>query len=148
MKISKLRVSRTLEVPGQQDTEVATVVSFRNAENASEMLELCGGDLSKAMSYFNTGRWSESRTKVSNALANKTPAQRAVDKMITAFSTLNPKLSEGQVRQIVLAMPNIAESLKGGLEGKLPAEIDETHPIFSKSDETEGEPAEIAEAKA
>jgi len=126
MKTQQIEVSRTIEIPGQKDEQRSTKVSFRNAENGNEMLQLCGGDLAKAMSYFNAGRWAELRTKVSNALANKTPQQRAVDKMIAAFQSINPSLSESQVRTIVLAMPNMSTAV-GVSSEVLPKEIDENY---------------------
>jgi hypothetical protein len=138
MKSEKIKVTRNVEIPGQKDEERSTTVTFKTAENAVEMLELCGNDSAKAMSYFNAGRWAEFRTKVSNALANKTPQQRAVDKMVAAFKTLNPALSDAQVRTIVLAMPNMAEAV-GTASEVLPAEIDETYFDAKKSDATNEE---------
>lgn len=140
MKIDKISVSRTVEIPGQKDEERKTTVSWRNAETPAEMLELVGNDAAKAMSYFNAGRWAEYRTKVSNALANKTPQQRAVDKMVAAFKSLNPSLSDAQVREIVLAMPNMAAAV-GTASEVLPAEIDETYFDAKKTGEGEGEGA-------
>jgi len=102
------------------------------------MLALCGADANKAMSYFNAGRWAEFRTKVSNALAGKTPEQRAVDKMVSAFKSINPSLSDEQVRSIVLAMPNMASATAKSVS-KLPDEIDESY--FEKNPEAEGESA-------
>lgn len=141
MKIDKIKVSRNVEVPGQADVERSTTVSFQAAENATEMLSLCGGDAAKAMSYFNAGRWAEFRTKVSNALANKTPQQRAVDKMIAAFKSINQGLSDEQVRNIVLAMPNMQTAV-GNMADVLPAEIDETY-FDNKS--AEGESSDAAQ---
>jgi hypothetical protein len=138
MKSDAIKVSRTIEIPGQSDQERSTTVTFRTAETAQEMLALCGGDASKAMSYFNAGRWSEFRTKVSNALAGKTPEQRAVDKMVAAFKSINPSLSDEQVRSIVLAMPNMASATAKSVS-KLPDEIDESY--FEKNPE-----AEVSEA--
>lgn len=153
MKTEKIAVSRTVTVPGQKDEERKTTVTFRSAENAAEMLALCGQDAAKAMTYFNAGRWAEFRTKVSNALANKTPQQRAVDQMVKAFSSLNPALSEEQVRQIVLAMPNMTVAV-GTASEVLPAEIDETYFDAKKSEgakdeeKSEGETEEKSEEPA
>jgi hypothetical protein len=146
MKTEKIAVSRNVEIPGQKDEERKTTVTWRNAENAIEMLELVGNDAAKAMSYFNAGRWAEFRTKVSNALANKTPQQRAVDKMVSAFKSLNPMLSEAQVREIVLAMPNMQAAV-GTASEVLPAEIDETYFDAKKatSETPEGEASETPE---
>lgn len=146
MKNEKIAVSRTVEIPGQKDEERKTTVSWRNAENAAEALELCGNDVAKFMSYFNSGRWAEFRTKVSNALANKTPQQRAVDKMVAAFKSLNPSLSDKQVREIVLAMPNMQTAV-GTANEVIPAEIDETYFDSKKSDaKSEGDTSESQES--
>jgi hypothetical protein len=147
MKTDKIKVSRTVEVPGQKDEERATTVTFRNAETPAEMIELCGGDAAKAMSYFNGGRWADFRTKVSNALANKTPQQRAVDRMVAAFQSINPGLSEAQVRTMILAMPNMGTAVATASE-VLPAEIDETYFDKKKADKTNGDSGETPEGEA
>lgn len=127
MKIEQTKVSRTLVIPGQKDVERSTTVSFKLAENAQEAVELCGGDTAKFLSYFNGGRWAELRTKVSNGLVNKSPQQRAVDKLISAFKTLNPKMSDAQLRAMALSVPGIADAVETASDEVLPAEIDESY---------------------
>lgn len=134
METQKIKVSRTVEVPGQKDVERSTTVSFRNAQTAAEALELCGNDVGKFMGYFNSGRWAELRTQISNTLANKTPQQRAVDKMISAFKLMNPKLSDTQLRAMALAVPGIADAAGTGVEDVLPAETDEAYFAAKKAD--------------
>lgn len=138
MKIEKTKVSRTVETPGQSDQERSTTVSYKVAENAQEALEICGNDLAKFLSYFNGGRWAELRTMVSNTLANKTPAQRAVDKMISAFKTLNPSMSDAQLRTLALSVPGIAEAAQGGTDEVCPTETDEAY-FYAKSREGQKE---------
>lgn len=138
MKTTKTKVTRNIEVPGQSDQERATTVTFREAENAAEMIEICGGDNKKALDYFNSGRWAELRTKVSNALAGKTTEQRSVDKMISAFKAINPALSDEQVRTIVLAMPGMGDAV-AKTTSPVPSEIDDTY--FDKEEKPAEPPA-------
>ncbi len=148
MKITKKPVSRVMAVPGQPDVERKTTVAFRDAENTNELLELSGNDLATALKFFNDGRWAALRTKVSNALANKTPEQRAVDKMIDAFKLINPTLTDEAVRAMVLSMPNMQAALTTALAA-IPAETDESY--FDKAEVAEAEAAvapEIAEVSA
>ena len=142
MLVEKIKVSRTVEVPGQKDEERDTTVSFRKAESAADMIELTGG-LDKALEYFNNGRWSELRTQVSNALAGKSTEQKAVDKMISAFRSLNPALTEEAARTMVLSMPNMEAATKVSSD-ILPKEIDDTYFVAKKAAKA---PAEAAPAQ-
>ena len=100
------------------------------------MLALSGGNLAQALEVFNDGRWATLRTQISNALAGKTPEQRAVDKIISAFRSINPSLTEEQARVMVLSMPNMESASKVATD-ILPAAIDDTYFVGKK---TEAEP--------
>lgn len=126
MKVEAIKVTRTVEVAGQSDTERETTVNFRKAESSAEMIALCNGNAASALDYFNAGRWAELRTKVSNALAGKSPQQKAVEKMVTAMRTINPALTEEQARTLVLAMPNMSEAVSVQAE-MLPKTIEDTY---------------------
>lgn len=140
MKEVKIPVTRILSVPGQADIERKTTVTFRHAESTQEMLELTGQNLAKVLDLFNSGRWAELRTKVSNKLANKSPEQRAVDKLIDAYKTINPTLDDGAIRAMVLSMPGMKQALESALES-VPTETDEA--FYAKSaDEPADAPAE------
>lgn len=123
MKEVKIPVSRVLTIPGQDDVERKTTVTFRHAETTAEMLTLLDGKLDRVLEVFNAGRWTEFRTKVSNALANKTPEQRAIDKMIDSYKTLG--IEETQARAMILSIPGMADKLNAAL-ASIPPEIDET----------------------
>lgn len=143
----KIPVSRQMEVPGAASIERKTTVSFRHAESTKEMLELVGNDAKKALALFNAGRWAELRTKVSNALANKTPQQRAADKLIDAYKTINPDLDEAAIKAMVLSMPGMKDALNAAMEA-IPAETDEAYFEKSKDEAKDGEKAEGESADA
>ncbi len=145
MKITKTKVSRTMEIPGQGDVERSTTVAFKEAETPEEMIQLCGNDRAKALGYFNAGRWADLRTSVSNKLAGKSSEQRNFDKMVSAFQSLNPALSTEQVNQIVLSMPNMADALKNQSGSDIPAETDEEF-FAAKKDEKKDAPTGEAAA--
>ncbi len=134
MKVEKITVTRSVEIPGQKDLlDRKTTVSFRQAESAEDMLNLCGGKIEQALEYFNGGRWSELRTQVSNALAGKSTEQKAVDKMIAAFRSINPSLTEEAARTMVLSMPNMEAATKVASD-ILPEEIDDTYFVAKKAE--------------
>lgn len=126
MKLESIKVTRTIEVAGQSDTERETSVNFRKAESAGEMLEICGGNVVAALEFFNAGRWAELRTKVSNALAGKSKEQKSVEKMVAAFRAINAALTEEQARTIVLSMPGMVEASAANVE-VLPKVIEDTY---------------------
>lgn len=136
MITEKKPVSRVLEVPGLEDVKRSTIVNFRSAENASEMAALCDNDGKKVLEYFNEGRWAEMRASVSNALAGKSPEQKAVERMVAAMKTINPSLSDEQARTIVLGMPNMEAATRVSTE-ILPAEIDDTYFATKKAEKTD-----------
>ena len=146
MKIEKIKVSRNVEVAGQADVERSTTVAFRAAENAQEMLEICGGSLESVLKNFNEGRWANLRTQTSNALAGRSPEQKAVDNIVKAFKVMNPGLSDEQIRVMVLAMPNMEAATKVGTD-ILPAEIPDTffeEKKAAKKAEKESEPEAVS----
>ena len=143
MKIENKEVSRWVKVPtvdGEKDQERKTTVKFRSAETVQDALELCGGDAAKVLENFNSGRWADLRTQTSNALAGKTTEQRSVDKMIEAFTAINPNLSKEQIREIVLKMPGMSEAVER-TESSLPAEIPDTYFDRKKEEKKTSEPA-------
>lgn len=126
MEIKKIAVSRTIEVPGQKDSvERKTNVNVRFATTGQEMVELAGS-LEKALEFFNDGRWAPIRTQVSNALAGKSVEQKAVDRMVAAFKTMNPALTDEAARTMVLSMPGMEAASQVTTE-ILPPEIDDTY---------------------
>lgn len=131
MQVKKTEVSRVIETPGGPSVTRKTEVNFRSAENVQEMLELSGGDLKNVLSIFNSGRWSEIRTKCSNALAGKSPQQKAVEKMISAMKVMMPDLTDEQVKATVLSLPGMSAAASTSVE-VLPAEIDDTY--FDKAE--------------
>ena len=140
MKVERILVSRNIEIPGQKDTvERKTNVLFRKAETPNEMIELCGGSVEKALELFNDGRWAPLRTQASNALAGKSTEQKAVDKMISAFLTMNPSLTEEGARAAVLSMPGMEAASKVTTD-ILPEEIPDTY-FEAKKEAKKGEAA-------
>lgn len=125
MKSTKFEVTRNIEA-GTEKIERKCSVNFRNAETVEEMLALSDGKLADLLKTFNDGRWAALRTKVSNTLAGTNPVQSAIGKMVKAFQTLNPGMTEEQVRSLVLAMPGISANA-GNSTSPLPAEIDDTY---------------------
>lgn len=142
MKEVKIPVSRLLSIPGQADVERKTTVTFRHAESTQDMLALSGNELQKVLDLYNAGRWAELRTKVSNKLANKSPEQRAVDKLIDAYRVINPTLDENAIRAMVLSMPNMKQALDSALES-VPAETDEAFYAKASGNEDEAPATEV-----
>lgn len=145
MKEAKIPVTRVLTTPDGSDIERKTVVTFRNAESVNEMLALAANDLTKVLSLYNNGRWAELRTKVSNALANKTPQQRAADKLIESYKTIMPGLDEATIKQMVMSMPGMQDAMNTAMES-IPAETDEAY--FDRKKGSDDAAEENGEEKA
>lgn len=106
MKNETRKVSRTVTTINGDETKEKQV-EFQVAESPEEMLSVCGGDLKKALKYFNDGRWSEIRTETSNELAGGTPEEKAFAKIVKTLSKL-PMFAgktEDEVREAVKANP-------------------------------------------
>lgn len=133
--VRKYGVGVNVEIPGQEKKQKReTKVNFRLANDLNQALALCGGDASKVMRLFNAGRWAAYRTQVANALSGKSDEQKAVDKLVAAYKTLNPALSDEQVMQLILNMPGTATAVQK-TQQELPAEISDTY--FADVDEEE-----------
>ena len=126
MKSEKQKVTRILQIAGQEDKEVGTTVNRQIAETFKDIEDLVKGDKDAAVEYFNAGRWAELRIKVSNALAGKSAEQKAVDRMISAMKLLNSALTDEQARNLILQMPNMEAATKVSTE-PLPLEINEDY---------------------
>lgn len=139
--VRKYGVGVKVEIPGQdKKQERKTSVNFRLANDLNQALALCGGDAGKVMRLFNAGRWAAYRTQVANALSGKSDEQKAVDKLVAAYKTLNPALSDEQVMQLILNMPGTATAVQK-TQQELPAEISDTY--FTDTDEEEEEEEEV-----